>query len=169
LDLQALLTSLDDRYAESFREGDVHALPGVSTALRFAEELGWLNALQTGNTPTRAQAKLQSVGLWTHFARGFGSFGNLAGDRSELVNRARLFATERFQAETPLLLVGDTPRDAEAANRNGIPMLGVQTGGFSEQALRLAGATHVVGDLRTGAATFQRLVADGPGAEAVGI
>ena len=44
------------------------------------------------------------------------------------------------------LLVGDSPWDAYAAGRVGIRMIGVRTGGFSEAALRRAGALDVVDD-----------------------
>lgn len=45
------------------------------------------------------------------------------------------------------LLVGDTTWDAKAADRAGVPMIGVLTGGFSEAELREAGAVEVVEDL----------------------
>ncbi len=45
------------------------------------------------------------------------------------------------------LIIGDTPWDAQAARRAGIPMVGVLTGGFSEQCLRENGAREVYRDL----------------------
>jgi len=43
----------------------------------------------------------------------------------------------------PAVMVGDSTWDCEAARRAGIETLAVLTGGFSEQELRDAGATHV--------------------------
>jgi HAD superfamily hydrolase (TIGR01509 family) len=45
------------------------------------------------------------------------------------------------------VVIGDTPWDAQAARKAGIPMVGVLTGGFSEQALRQNGAREVYRDL----------------------
>jgi HAD superfamily hydrolase (TIGR01549 family) len=45
------------------------------------------------------------------------------------------------------VVIGDSPYDAQAARKAGIPMLGVLTGGFSEQTLRENGAREVYRDL----------------------
>jgi HAD superfamily hydrolase (TIGR01509 family) len=53
----------------------------------------------------------------------------------------------------PAVMVGDSTWDCIAAERAGIPMVAVLTGGFSEEELREAGAEHIFGslpDLRTG-------------------
>ena len=44
------------------------------------------------------------------------------------------------------LVVGDTPYDADAAGRAGIPMIGVLCGGFTETELRGAGAREIYKD-----------------------
>ena len=60
-----------------------------------------------------------------------------------------LAALERLDNPSPnqCVVVGDTPYDAEAATKAGIPVLGVLSGGFSEQSLRDAGATAIYRDL----------------------
>ena len=53
----------------------------------------------------------------------------------------------------PAVMVGDSTWDCEAAGRAGIETIAVLTGGFSEDELRDAGASHVyrsLHDLRTG-------------------
>ncbi len=45
------------------------------------------------------------------------------------------------------MVIGDSPWDAKAARRAGIPMIGVLTGGFSEEQLRGNGALAVFRDL----------------------
>jgi HAD superfamily hydrolase (TIGR01549 family) len=45
------------------------------------------------------------------------------------------------------VVIGDTPWDAQAARKAGIPMLGVLTGGFSEESLLENGAREVYHDL----------------------
>ena len=46
------------------------------------------------------------------------------------------------------IVIGDSPWDAEAARKAGIPMLAVLTGGFTERELREHGARNVYRDLR---------------------
>lgn len=53
-------------------------------------------------------------------------------------------ALQKLDAEaSEAVMIGDTPYDAEAARRAGVPTLAVLTGGFSEQELRDAGAAEV--------------------------
>jgi len=47
----------------------------------------------------------------------------------------------------PAIMLGDSTWDCEAAERAGVPTVGVLTGGFSEQELRDAGAADVVREL----------------------
>jgi phosphoglycolate phosphatase-like HAD superfamily hydrolase len=47
----------------------------------------------------------------------------------------------------PAVMIGDTPFDAQAARRAGIPAVGVLTGHFSEDALREAGCSAVFRDV----------------------
>ena len=49
----------------------------------------------------------------------------------------------------PAVMLGDSTWDCKAADRAGVPTIGVLTGGFSEQDLRDAGAVCVVTELRT--------------------
>jgi len=49
----------------------------------------------------------------------------------------------------PAVMLGDSTWDCKAADRAGVPTIGVLTGGFSEQDLREAGAVCVVTELRT--------------------
>jgi len=49
----------------------------------------------------------------------------------------------------PAVMLGDSTWDCKAAERAGVPTIGVLTGGFSEQDLRDAGAMCVVTELRT--------------------
>lgn len=60
-----------------------------------------------------------------------------------------LAALQSLKALSPgeAVVIGDSPWDAKAARRAGIPMLGVLTGGFSEAQLRGNGALAVYRDL----------------------
>ena len=52
-------------------------------------------------------------------------------------------ALERVDGDRPAVLIGDSTWDCEAAERAGIPAVGLRTGGFSEQELSEAGAARV--------------------------
>jgi len=135
---------LDELSIERHQNGDARSLaPGVMDALTAVAARGWHNALLTGNSLVRARVKLEGAGLgpeWFDWDRSF--FGATARDRSEITRAAR----EALPGET-LVIIGDTPRDDEAAAAAGMPFIGVATGVFSVDDLRETGAVLVVADL----------------------
>lgn len=135
---------LDELSIERAQAGDRREpAPGVVDALTQVAARGWHNALLTGNSLVRARVKLEGAGLgpeWFDWDRSF--FGATARDRSEITRAAR----EALPGET-LVIVGDTPRDDEAAAAAGMPFIGVATGVFSVDDLRETGAVLVVPDL----------------------
>lgn len=52
-------------------------------------------------------------------------------------------ALDKYGSGGPVLMVGDSTWDVEAAKRAGVPTLALLTGGFSETELREAGAAEV--------------------------
>ena len=68
-------------------------------------------------------------------------------------------ALEKAGGDGPALMVGDTPWDAKAAASAGVPMVGILTGGFSEEELRRAGAVEVFDHLEAILADLDRTVA----------
>jgi phosphoglycolate phosphatase-like HAD superfamily hydrolase len=138
---------LDDLSRERAQRGDRRdTAPGVEDALRACATRGWVNALLTGNSPTRSRIKLTGAGLAAEtfdWERSF--FGTTALDRSEITRAARTALPEEA-----LVIIGDTPRDDEAAVAAGIPFIAVATGAFTVEELRHTGAILVVGDLHAG-------------------
>ena len=141
--------ALDELSQERAERGDRREVaPGVEDALRACAAHGWVNALLTGNSLTRSRVKLEGAGL-TAAALGDAAFdwqrsffGATARDRSEITRAARAALPE----ET-LVIVGDTPRDDEAAVAAGIPFIAVATGAFSVEELQRTGAILVVPQL----------------------
>ena len=79
-------------------------------------------------------------------------------------------ALERVDGDRPAVLIGDSTWDCEAAERAGIPAVGLLTGGFSEQELSEAGAARVyrrladlLDDLDGVLALARRVANDGTG------
>lgn len=124
-------------------------LPGVAeTVAALAAEPGVVQTLTTGNVRAGARAKLTAVGL----ADGpidldLGGYGEGPGARARVVVAAREALAARYGASPPLVVVGDTPLDVEAAHRAGAVAVGVGTGGATLDELRAAGAEHVFADL----------------------
>jgi phosphoglycolate phosphatase-like HAD superfamily hydrolase len=128
---------------ESYR---VHA--GVEAALGAARERGMAQGLGTGNIVEGARLKLEHVGLYHHF--GFGGFGSDHELRVELIRvGAERGARQlgRRREECRVVVIGDTPKDIDAARGVGAESLAVGTGSFSSAELRQYGATYAFDDL----------------------
>ncbi len=136
--------TLDELSIERAQAGDRReAAPGVTDALTAVAARGWHNALLTGNSLVRARVKLEGAGLGPElfdWDRSF--FGATARERSEITRAARAALPGEV-----LVIVGDTPRDDEAAAAAGMPFIGVATGVFTVNDLRETGAVLVVPDL----------------------
>jgi phosphoglycolate phosphatase-like HAD superfamily hydrolase len=116
--------------------------PGVQTFLQALTDSGKVLGVVTGNIRTTAWSKLIHAGLASWFS--FGAYASDHPDRDEL---ARIACT-RAQARDAQarLLIGDTPKDIQAAHAAGLPCLAVATGWISAAELRDAGADAVVND-----------------------
>ncbi len=149
----ALCDSLLDRYLTHLAE-EIHGpgyavLPGVVAALERLSARGALVALCTGNVEAGARIKLGRGGLERYFEWGARAVRGFAADgeaRERLVAAALRRASERLGqdlAPGEALVIGDTPRDVDAARHAGCPVLAVATGRYREADLRGAGADHV--------------------------
>ncbi len=127
-------------------------LPGaveILEALRGRNDAAF--GLLTGNWSDGARIKLGSVGLADYFfsngSQPMGAFGEDAPTRPELVPVAWQRFRERYRADIApgdTVIVGDTPRDIEAAKLNGARAIGVTTGPYSRTELASAGADVIL-------------------------
>ncbi len=152
-------------------EGEIAApgyqvLPGAIDALEALRARGAAYGLCTGNVVGGARVKLARGGLEAYFEWGPEAIGGFASD-GEARERIVLAALRRASARLgrsldprEALVVGDTPRDVEAAHLAGCPVLGVTTGRYDAPALRAAGADFVVPSLSHPEA--RRLLGDEP-------
>jgi phosphoglycolate phosphatase len=134
---------------QSVRESKAfRVLPGVRATLDRLAAAGYLLGVTTGGMEEAARIKLARANLAHYFS--FGGFGSDSGDRIELTRRAiergSVLLGEPLDPRQ-VLVVGDTPHDVEAAHGAGAVAVGVATGRFDAQALRDAGADHVLGSL----------------------
>jgi phosphoglycolate phosphatase-like HAD superfamily hydrolase len=116
-------------------------LPGAEQLLRRLCRTGYLLGIVTGALEAAAHFKLARGGLNSFFA--FGGYGSDSADRGELTRRA----IERAGAivgrpidAASVHVVGDTPKDIDAAHAVGAVAVGVASGRYSVDELRAAGA-----------------------------
>ena len=123
-------------------------LPGVKETLARLSEDGYLLGITTGGVEAAAHIKLTRARLNHYFS--VGGYGSDSIDRTELtrkaLERAGMLLGEPIDPKEALV-VGDTPRDVEAAHGAGAFAVGVATGRYSEEELRETGADSVLGSL----------------------
>jgi phosphoglycolate phosphatase len=118
----------------------------TAAALGRLRDAGHALALVTGNLEPIARRKLALRGLVAYFPERQGGFGSDADLRPELVPiaRARAGTTGSPHPREHTVLIGDTPRDVEAALADGVRCIAVPGARFSAEALREAGADATV-------------------------
>ncbi|HWC12077.1 MAG TPA: HAD family hydrolase [Acidimicrobiales bacterium] len=123
-------------------------LPGVPERLRQLSRDGHLLGIITGNGDGAARIKLQRGDLNRWFT--FGAYAAAGVDRSGIVREAVGRGQAILGQDVPnadVYVVGDTPRDIDAAHAVGCTAIGVATGHYNSAALRAAGADHVLDTL----------------------
>ena len=117
--------------------------------LRALADAGHTLALLTGNLEPIARRKMELAGLGDFFAERQGAFGSDAEARPDLVPIARRRAGDD---DTPhpaedTVVIGDTPRDVEAAHADGVRAIAITGHRYDRDALERAGADAVVDEL----------------------
>jgi phosphoglycolate phosphatase-like HAD superfamily hydrolase len=118
---------------ERRHEMDIRIMPGVKEVLTHLTQKGALLGVATGNLEVIGWIKLEEAGLREWFR--FGGFSDHFSIRAELVGNAARIAREMAGANARVCVVGDTPRDIEAARANDLAAIAVATGKFSFDAL----------------------------------
>lgn len=142
-DFQNCLDFMTDYYLKNVQYEDIHVFDGT---VELLDELKCKNALLglvTGNLEPIAYAKLERAGLNGYFS--FGGFGSDNADRSLMVKKALSIAKNQhgFKGDK-IFVVGDTPRDVEAAQAYNLKIIAVATGMYSVKELRDCGADYVI-------------------------
>jgi phosphoglycolate phosphatase-like HAD superfamily hydrolase len=114
---------------EHRNELEPYLMPGVEDGLRHLAGKDAVLGLATGNLEAIGWTKVEKAGLRKWFQ--FGGFSDRHPDRSELIAHAAAKARELAGAYASVCVVGDTPRDIEAARVNSLPVIAVATGNFS--------------------------------------
>jgi phosphoglycolate phosphatase-like HAD superfamily hydrolase len=120
-------------------------LPGVADRLRQLSRDGHLLGIITGNGDGAAHIKLQRGDLNRWFT--FGAYAAAGLERAGIVREAVGRGQAILGEDVPnaqIYVVGDTPRDVDAAHAVGCTAIGVATGHYDVDALRAAGADQVL-------------------------
>ncbi len=122
-------------------------LPGAEQTLRQLGEAGVLLGLVSGAMEGAARTKLTPANLNRFFT--FGAYGSDSPVRAELTEMAIAKAALLHANLTPsqVFVVGDTPKDIQAAHSAGAVGVGVASGHYSVSELTEAGADHVIASL----------------------
>jgi phosphoglycolate phosphatase-like HAD superfamily hydrolase len=130
---EAILEAMRTTVAERRHELDLVRMPGVEEALKHLARKGALLGVATGNLEMIGWIKIEQAGLREWFR--FGGFSDHFPIRAELVAQAAAKARELrakdSREETKVCVVGDTPRDIEAARANFLSVIAVATGNYS--------------------------------------
>lgn len=130
----AILDAMCAQVAERRHSMDLIRMPGVEDVLGRLAARGALLGVGTGNLEMIGWIKIEQAGLREWFR--FGGFSDHFPVRSELIAHAAEKARELAGAEARICVVGDTPRDIEAARANHLPVIAVATGRYSFDELR---------------------------------
>lgn len=127
--LEAILEGMCSCVLERRHEMELVRMPGVEDVLRHLARKNALLGVATGNLELIGWIKIEEVGLREWFR--FGGFSDHFPVRSELIGHAARKARELAGSGARICVVGDTPRDIEAARANSLSVIAVATGRYS--------------------------------------
>jgi phosphoglycolate phosphatase len=124
-----ILEAMRQAVTERRHEMNLVRMPGVEQVLDHLAHRGALLGVATGNLEVIGWIKVEQAGLREWFR--FGGFSDHFPIRSELVGQAAIKARTIAGPDVSICVVGDTPRDIEAAHCNSLPVIAVATGRYS--------------------------------------
>ena len=124
-------------------------LPGVVSVLDAIDKHPHsINALLTSNLRIGAEAKLNSVGLYSYF--NLGGFGDDPGEKWDAANRCISYAEKQYNTFFPreqIYLIGDSTYDIYSAQKMGIKSIAVATGWVNHETLISCNPDYFFSDL----------------------
>jgi phosphoglycolate phosphatase len=149
-ELATVMAAYLDRLPHEVEHSEKYrVLDGAEDVLRRLGRAGILLGITSGAVDAAAHIKLSRAGLNRYFP--FGGYGSDSPDRVELTKRAidrgGMLLGETLDA-ADVFVVGDTPKDVEAAHGAGCVAVATATGHYSREQLEATGAEHVMDSLR---------------------
>jgi phosphoglycolate phosphatase len=147
---QLLGVYLERLAEEAEKSPGYRIMPGVEALLPRLIDAGILLGIVSGALEAAVHIKLDRSRLNRFFS--VGGYGSDSSDRGQLtrlaIERCAIIHGHTVSSEC-VLVVGDTPRDIEAAHTAGAIGVGVATGNYTMNALRAAGADYVLPTLES--------------------
>jgi phosphoglycolate phosphatase-like HAD superfamily hydrolase len=131
--IEAVLDVMRRTVSERRTEMDLWLMPGVEETLAHLAQQHALLGLATGNLELIGWIKVEEVGLREWFR--FGGFSDNFTVRADMIAHAAAKGREMKGTNASVCVVGDTPRDIEAARANSLPVIAVATGHYSYEEL----------------------------------
>lgn len=132
-EVEAILDGMCHSVAGRRQELQPILMPGVEDTLRYLADRGATLGVASGNLEMIGWIKIESAGIREWFR--FGGFSDRFPVRSELIGNAARKARVLAGDGASVCVVGDTPRDIDAAHANDLPVIAVATGHFSFEEL----------------------------------
>lgn len=134
---EAILEAMRHAVAEQRDQLNLIRMPGVEKVLDHLARKGALLGVASGNLEAIGWIKIEQAGLREWFR--FGGFSDRYSIRPELIVQAAAKARElardlagaRGNSNVSVCVVGDTPRDIDAAKANSLPVIAVATGNYT--------------------------------------
>ena len=131
---EAVLEAMRQTVLSRRGEMDLWTMPGIEETLAHLAKRGAMLGLATGNLEEIGWIKVDVVGLREWFR--FGGFSDRFPVRAEMVADAVAQARAITEKDSPsICVVGDTPRDIDAARANGLHVIAVATGNYNFEEL----------------------------------
>jgi len=141
-----VLTRIGERYRGTKKKLVLN--PGVESLLQIlVRSAGIVTGVLTGNLNAVAEEKLRNTGIRSCFSILFCADNYF--DRPTLVKDAVHACVTKFhlKKENDVVIIGDTPRDIEAANASHATSVGIASGIYSVNQLQEARAAQVYASL----------------------
>jgi phosphoglycolate phosphatase-like HAD superfamily hydrolase len=148
--LSVFARHLEECYADALQKGvtRISPLPGVTELVKELAEMEDLyQGVVTGNLEVTGRLKLEAAGLRPYLS--LGAYADDSHDRTDLPGIAK----ERWERtigsaieSSCCVIVGDTPKDIEAARTNHMKCLLVGTGRYPVDELELLGPDACLSD-----------------------
>ena len=135
---EALRDAHDEAYSELIDEAE--AMQGASELIAELDDAGATVILASSAREEELAHYIELLGAGERIA---GATSSADAEQTKPHPELVQTALDKYGCGGPVLMVGDSTWDVEAAKRAGVPTLALLTGGFSETELREAGAAAV--------------------------